>query len=416
MTARFAATAHLRSLKGFQRATVDHVIQRFYDDDPPARRFLVADETGLGKSMVARGVIARTIERLQDDPSVPRIDVVYVCSNAAIAEQNLKNLDVLGTGSSRHSTRLTLLARDSNDLQGDPHPEVGKRVNLISFTPGTSLDLGNSTGRADERALLHIILCEHLGLTAKRARKAAAVVLRGASNLKNILWEITNSKRALGDRGPDDTITRPFLRDIRKSGVLRRFEAAVAELGRRTAISDGERYAHASLVGDLRNALARAGVDALEPDLVILDEFQRFRHILALDDPRFRDAAELAHTLFDHGDTRVLLLSATPYKPFTYAEEGENGDDHDTDLKRTLTFLAMSNGGPAVVSGITDQLAQYRRAAVDGADTTALRALLRRSLLNYMCRVRFPPSPRRDPGRTDGGRLLEVDAVLRELW
>jgi len=36
----------------------------------PTRRFLVADETGLGKSVVARGVIAKTLERLQDDPSV----------------------------------------------------------------------------------------------------------------------------------------------------------------------------------------------------------------------------------------------------------------------------------------------------------------------------------------------------------
>ena len=60
----FDAAAILAGLKGFQRDTVEHVTQRFYGERP-TRKFLVADETGLGKSLVARGVIARTIEHLQ---------------------------------------------------------------------------------------------------------------------------------------------------------------------------------------------------------------------------------------------------------------------------------------------------------------------------------------------------------------
>src|ERR671927_14407 len=69
----------MASLKDFQRKTVDLVFRRFYEDDPPARRFLVADEVGLGKTLVARGVIARAIEQLRG--KVPRIDIVYICSN-----------------------------------------------------------------------------------------------------------------------------------------------------------------------------------------------------------------------------------------------------------------------------------------------------------------------------------------------
>ena len=57
---------------------------------------------------------------------------------------------------------------------------------------------------------------------------------------------------------------------------------------------------------------------ALEPDLVILDEFQRFRDLL---DAKTGEAAELAHDFFTQSDAHVLLLSATPYKSFTYAEE-----------------------------------------------------------------------------------------------
>ena len=63
---RFDAAPILDGLKDFQRATVEHVVDRFYGDSP-TKRFLVADETGLGKSVVARGVVARVIERLQDD-------------------------------------------------------------------------------------------------------------------------------------------------------------------------------------------------------------------------------------------------------------------------------------------------------------------------------------------------------------
>ena len=56
----------LAGLKGFQRKTVDHVFRRMYDDLNPAMRFLVADEVGLGKTLVARGLIAKTIQRLQE--------------------------------------------------------------------------------------------------------------------------------------------------------------------------------------------------------------------------------------------------------------------------------------------------------------------------------------------------------------
>lgn len=385
---RFDATLHLAGLKSFQRATVDHVARRFYAEG--ARRFLVADETGLGKSLVGRGVIAHAIEHLQDDDACERIDIVYVCSNADIAEQNLKRLDVLDTGSSHHATRLTLLAQQTHELAGAPHPEVGKRVNLVSFTPGTSFDLGHATGRAEERALLHAILCEQLGYTTRSEEKAAAVVLRATSGLTSFERSIESMRWKLDGYSPDPAITTPFAEAIRKSGLLHRFRRAVDDLGRRTRVTDAEQAQHRVIVGELRVALAEAGVDALEPDLIILDEFQRFRHLLSVDDPRHRDAAELAHALFAYGDAKVLLLSATPYKPFTYAEEVADGDDHAADLRRTLGFLADGSAGPNVVDGIISDLSNYRRAAVDGAPTEALREQLERSLTTLMCRTERP--------------------------
>ena len=67
-------------LSDFQRATARHAFQRLYLDSDSSRRFLVADETGLGKTHVAEEVIARTVEHLQSVNEVDRIDIIYVCS------------------------------------------------------------------------------------------------------------------------------------------------------------------------------------------------------------------------------------------------------------------------------------------------------------------------------------------------
>ena len=86
---RFRAALALAPLKTFQRHTVDYAFDRLFGSDDPVRQFLVADEVGLGKTMVARGIVARMIEHLWD--TTKRIDVLYICSNQAIAVQRRRN-------------------------------------------------------------------------------------------------------------------------------------------------------------------------------------------------------------------------------------------------------------------------------------------------------------------------------------
>ena len=95
------------------------------------------------------------------------------------------------------------------------------------------------------------------------------------------------------------------------------------------------------LIGEFRKILAQSSVEALEPDLIILDEFQRFRHLL--EDPTGEDDTRtLAQTLFNYesedGHARTLLLSATPYKMYTLAAESGH-DDHYQDFVKTTEFL-----------------------------------------------------------------------------
>jgi hypothetical protein len=120
---RFDAAAALAPLKAFQRRTVDYVFDRLHGDQDPVRQFLVADEVGLGKTMVARGVIARTIEKLWD--TTDRIDILYICSNQAIAAQNLSRLNVLNRRELALPTRMTLIPLQMRGDQG-PGRQQGK--------------------------------------------------------------------------------------------------------------------------------------------------------------------------------------------------------------------------------------------------------------------------------------------------
>ena len=149
---RFHAGPALAPLKVFQRRTVDYVFDRFYGSAETVRQFLVADEVGLGKTMVARGVIARMIEHLWD--ATKRIDILYICSNQAIAAQNLNRLNVLGRRELALPTRMTLVPLQ---LRGQAGLDANK-VNFISLTPGTTFDLRSATGVTQERALLRHLL------------------------------------------------------------------------------------------------------------------------------------------------------------------------------------------------------------------------------------------------------------------
>ncbi|MFW6600044.1 hypothetical protein ACQBAU_13010 [Propionibacteriaceae bacterium Y2011] len=374
---RFDASAVLANLRAFQRDTAEHATRQLFAPDS-SRRFLVADETGLGKSMVARGVIARTIERLQDDPAVQRIDIVYICSNQDIARQNLQRLNVLGASMHESTSRLTLLAKHSRALDRLA-VDAGKPVNLISFTPGTSFNRGSHLGTAEERALLFLMLEDRLRLTNLWERKAAQRILQGrlASVAAFDAWVRWLAKEL--DHRPDPTITKSFLRSVGHT-LIPRFRRLIEDIGRRQHLSPAQDSEAQDLVSALRTALARAGVETLEPDLVILDEFQRFRDLLS----RETDAGELAHELYEYeGTAKVLLLSATPYKPYSLAEEVE--DDHHRDFMLTLDFL--SNGSDDVdPEGIATTFEQYRRAATTGRPTTEITRALQDALTKVMSR------------------------------
>lgn len=344
--------AVMAKLKSFQKRTVNHIFDRMYAETDPSRRFLCADEVGLGKTLVAKGLIAKAIKHLQDK-GTPRIDVIYICSNAQIASQNISRLNVTGQDDFSLATRITLLPRQLHRL-------TENEVNFVSFTPGTSFAMSSREGLSEERAVLFRLL-EH-ALERSLATPGFYRTLRGFKREDRFIEQVRWTPPVGSDRTSlDEGLAKAFAGELgRRPELISRLLAMADHFEADDASDDWN--ARQDLVRDLRITLAHSCVEALEPDLVILDEFQRFKELLDEPDPNDADdIRRLARHLFEQKDVRTLLLSATPYKMYTLRDEQD--DNHYDDFLRTTRFLM--DGDQQATQAFAEDVRAFRRALLD---------------------------------------------------
>ena len=402
--------AVLAELKDFQRRTARWAFQRMFADRDPAIRFLVADEVGLGKTHVAKGVIAQVIDYLRRTGDA-RHDIIYVCSNAAIARQNVRKLTPEGIEPLEDVGRLTMLPLAELD-DGDDG-QTG--VNLLAITPGTSLKFGHQTGRFRERCLAYTFLRAHWGASVMATARARRIFWEGIKVNPDERLRITEQlygPRIMGSLGEFAEV----LTEVDKSRTARGkptvrelFEDLVDKLKWKRKFPRELQPRRKELIGEVRGIMARVGIAALQPDLVVLDEFQRFKDLLQPEPDNF--AAELAHRLFDYSDpetgraTRTLLLSATPYRMYTTADETDG--DHYEDFLATCSFLFQD---PARVDRLRHRFRALRSAltsaeSLDHAEDTC--GEIGAELRGVMARTeRLAVTPDRD------GMLCEWDAQV----
>jgi hypothetical protein len=338
----------LSSLKDFQEATVDAVCGQFFDH---ARRcMLVADEVGLGKTIVARGIIARRIKQRMSPGTRRPLRVTYICSNQVIAQENIRKLNLFPptVHMNRPVPRIGLLALDEPE-----QAEAGKlRQNLLeltSLTPATSFHVQRSAGIKEERGIIYALLCHDLRL--RRRRKGLRWLLRGGVAQ---MRQFRNFLEDMCQRDYRSDLPTRFIRNLKHNKLpaesrvyeqltgrkARSVYEAVVELAE---MLDGrmEKAAHGAcleLIRELRRALIQCCARYVKADIYILDEFQRFRELL--DPENLEESAVLAQKILGSGkDSRVLLLSATPFKALTNYADLERGDDHYRDFRRVLAFL-----------------------------------------------------------------------------
>ena len=144
-----------------------------------------------------------------------------------------------------------------------------------------------------------------------------------------------------------DALGNDYLKDITE-GLHKYGKEAISRLHlylENVSLDGNEKNA---IISTFRKVFAEISLDKLQPDLVIMDEFQRFRNLITKSDD---EQTLLSDRFFADKNTKVLLLSATPYKPFTTLDElAESGtDEHFSDFRLVIDFLQEDNADQKVI-------------------------------------------------------------------
>lgn len=316
--------------KDFQLATAKRIIEIFKSGQ---KRVLLSDEVGLGKTIMARTVVemAKSLPGIEDD-GIYR--VVYVCSNQNIIHQNTRNLgippkDIMQMRESRLSMQHLIL--QERKIQQETESGSGLPQQLIPLTPSTSFSITGGAGNGAERALIYAILkeMEEFKGKEKRLSKLLKTIYMGQDSWNDFIKDYCKRVKDCGDTYIEEIIS-----------LLRANKTYIENRSTIVECIDGEaKEMPFGLINKLRVAFAQVSLNQLEPDLVIMDEFQRFSGLLNTSCDS--EESMIAHEFFTNEHPYILLLSATPYKPFTTLEElnETNCDEQYEDFLKLMRFL-----------------------------------------------------------------------------
>ncbi|HGM6153725.1 TPA: helicase-related protein [Pseudomonas aeruginosa] len=316
-------------LKDFQRATVERISAQF-NDPQHGGRVLVADEVGLGKTIVAKGLI---VSMLRDWRKREPMRVTYICSNLSLAAENLTKLAVFPSDSGW--VRQPSYQRLAHVALQQPERE-GAVLEICTLTPATSFALTKGTGNRRERGIILAALLCHPQLRGSRRSLTALFQdrVRDAEGWQDELCEIER-------QGLIEPIVTRFLTQIDR--VQSGQGPTLLEQLRSVAGLRAERHraSKREMMRTLRVLFAQCCATQLRADLFVLDEFQRFESLL--DQTEGNEQSLIAKEIFSRErDCKVLLLSATPFKAMSTVADDESDDSHLSKLKQILAFLSLS--------------------------------------------------------------------------
>jgi hypothetical protein len=333
---RIAERALMPQPKPFQEAAVAAACASFRSAGG-SKRFLVADEVGLGKTVVAQQVIQQLAGTSRRSPFV----VYYITNGQRVAHQNRGRLvDFLDPeiqdDAISDADRLNVIP-----LYKSPETPVA----LYALTPGTSFPGKKRrlhAGRKEERAFLTALL--------SRAHPYLVWKLPGRTMQGNVKsdWEGLVQRQ----RGAAARLEDKFISSFRKALDIEfelPFDTNIQKIL--------EKNTRGRFVGRLRRALAHTVLLDSPPDLVILDEFQRYPDMLAKEDRK----DSLIQALFEPKGPRqpaLLLLSATPYKLYATRLEENRGAEANREFFDLLEFLG-GNHGDALQSQAQEAFAKF---------------------------------------------------------
>lgn len=331
----------MSGLKDFQQATVERIDYLYRHDQ---RRVLVSDEVGLGKTLIARGTVAK-LAKLRREEGDALFKVVYICSNAAIADQNLRKLRITheakteSTSSSRLSMQHLNIFKQENDAE-----LLDRYIQLIPLTPDTSFRMTAGSGTVSERALMFVHL-KRMPELQNYLNELEVAMMDWATSAWNSWCKNWYEQDAVECNEKSNGRYFKYMQQQLHKELSRvwhddmTYMDGVIALCREIRRNNGERVGDNAVIGQLRVIFAKISLEKLEPDLVIMDEFQRFKYLLNSDPDS--ETGMLANKFFHAKDVRMLLLSATPYKMYSTPEEIDETrlDEHYTEFLSVMNFL-----------------------------------------------------------------------------
>ncbi|MCR5772782.1 MAG: hypothetical protein K6G87_16290 [Butyrivibrio sp.] len=312
----------MAQLKDFQCATVERIDELFRHGQ---NRVLVADEVGLGKTLIARGAIAKTA-LIQYEKNDDIFKIVYICSNQVIANQNIQKLDVFNIRPDGNSGDARLSMQHLKIAEQEYSSKKNKSyAQLIPLTPSTSFSMTNGGGTKEERALMYAILMRIPALEDWLS-EINSFISQGVNWWDWYVNHYNEKINFLEDEGTEypGNVIKKIEEFDSKNHIYDLLIQHVQE------IKNGEEvtYSNNYVLQKLRRMFAEISVSMLQPDLVIMDEFQRFKSLIDSEAQETENGV-IAKRFFETKGLKVLLLSATPYKLYSTMEEIEEADSPD---------------------------------------------------------------------------------------
>ena len=340
----------MSELKDFQRATVERIDYLYRKGQ---RRILVSDEVGLGKTLVARGTIAK-FAKLRKEEGDDLVKVVYICSNATIADQNLDKLRIVNEirAEDTHTSRLSMqhlnIFKQENDTK-----VLNNYIQLIPLTPQTSFKVSNSQGTINERALIYTIL-KRVPRLKTYSEQLEEIFRFGTSSwadsrdsFENQFLEVNAKSKGKYEKYMVNAVSDYLKNNSPKQEKIllnpyfdnETVLKDLIKLCKRVRRYGFDKSEAKPFIVELRLIFSDISLNKLEPDIIIMDEFQRFRYLLNSD--KESEMGKLTTKFFNSDDVRILMLSATPYKMYSTLDEidEEQIDAHFSEFFEVMNFL-----------------------------------------------------------------------------
>jgi hypothetical protein len=266
--------------------------------------------------------------------------VTYICSNLALADENRKKLAIFKGAEQQKFVkepsfgRLAELALFSKEASDE-----GKVLEVCSLTPSTSFSLTQGFGNMRERCIIFSALVQHPQLKNHQAGLKKLFQRVGDDSWKIQVDWVSNRKwnkdivkdfyKSLETHVDDSMFTgyNSWLELLK--AIDQDFDSKKDELENKT-------------LRKVRVMFVKSCAANLTADLFILDEFQRFKSLIDTDEEN--EQSIIANQVFSKQSlSKILLLSATPFKAMTTIEEDETDEAHLVELKKVLSFLNMNS-------------------------------------------------------------------------